>query len=114
MIYRFQHSMYYANAEHFSQEVFDLVNSAQPPLSWFCIDATAMDDVDFSAAATLRETYNTLKEKGVRLVLAEVDEDIRRELDLSEVTDLVGKDAYFETVSDVEDAYRATVSDNKT
>jgi SulP family sulfate permease len=113
MIYRFQHSMYYANAEHFSQEVLELVESAQPPLAWFCIDATAMDDVDFSAAATLREIYHTLKEKGVRLVLAQVGEDVRRELDLSEVTDLVGKDAYFETLSDVEDAYRAMVADNK-
>ena len=66
MIYRFHHSMYYANAEHFSQEVLELVNSAQPPLAWFCIDATAVDEIDFSAAATLRETYKTLKEKGVR------------------------------------------------
>jgi sulfate permease, SulP family len=113
MIYRFHHSMYYANAELFSQEVLGLVNTAQPPLSWFCIDATAVDDVDFSAAATLRETFKLLKEKGVRLVLAEVEEDIRRELALSGVTDLIGKDAFFETIGDVEDAYRLTVSDSK-
>jgi sulfate permease, SulP family len=113
MIYRFNHSMYYANAEHFSQEVLDLVNTAQPPLSWFCIDATAMDDVDFTAAATLRETYNLLKEKGVRLVFAEVEPDIRRELDQSELTDLFGKDAFFETISDTEAAYQATVSGSK-
>ena len=96
MIYRFQHSMYYANSELFSQEVLELVNSAEPPLSWFCIDATAVDDIDFSAAATLRETYKLLKEKGVRMVLAEVGEDIRHELDVSELTDLIGKDAFFE------------------
>jgi len=112
MVYRFHHSMYYANAELFSQEVLELVNSAQPPLAWFCIDATAVDDVDFSAAATLRELYNMLKEKGVRLVFAEVEEDIRGELDRSELTDLIGKDAFFETLSDVEDAYRAAVSGN--
>ena len=111
MVYRFHHSMYYANAEHFSQEVLELVNSADPPLSWFCIDATAVDDIDFSAAATLREIYNMLKEKGIRLVMAEVGEDIRRELDRSEVTDLIGKDAFYETLIDVEAAYRATLSD---
>jgi SulP family sulfate permease len=110
MIYRFHHSMYYANAEHFSQEVLELVNTAQPPLAWFCIDMTAVDDIDFSAAATLRETYKLLKDKGVRLLMAEVDEDIRLELDRSEVTDLVGKDAFFETLSDVETAYQAAVS----
>jgi SulP family sulfate permease len=113
MIYRFHHSMYYANAEHFSQEVLDLVNAAQPPLSWFCIDATAMDDVDYTAAATLQETYNLLKEKGVRLVFAGVEDDICRELNRSELTDLFGKDAFFETVSDVEAAYQTTVSGSK-
>jgi len=110
MIYRFHHSMYYANAELFSQEVLELVETAQPPLSWFCIDATAVDDIDFSAAATLREIYEMLREKGVRLVFVEVGEDIRRELDRSEVTELVGKDAFFETLGDVEAAYRAAVS----
>jgi SulP family sulfate permease len=110
MVYRFHHSMYYANAELFSQEVLDLVNTAQPPLSWFCIDATAVDDVDFTAAAVLREIYKMLKEKGVRLVLSEVDEDIRHELDRSEVTDLIGKEFIFDSISDVEAAYNATIS----
>ena len=113
MIYRFHHSLYYANAELFSQEVLELVNSAQPPLSWFCIDATAVDDIDFSAAATLRETYKLLKEKGIRLVLSEVEEDVRRELDKSEIADLIGKDAFYETISDVEVAYGAIILDNK-
>jgi high affinity sulfate transporter 1 len=108
MIYRFHHSLYYANAELLSQEVLELVDSAQPPLSWFCIDATAVDDIDFSAAATLRETYKRMQEKGVRLVLAEVDEQVRRELDRSELTDLIGQDAFFETLDDVEAAYTST------
>jgi len=114
MVYRFHHGMYYANAERLSQEVLDLINTAEPPLSWFCIDATAVDDIDFSAAANLRETYRVMKEKGVRLVLAELEDDIRLELDRSEVTDVIGKDFIFETVADVEAAYRATVQGNKT
>ena len=113
MIYRFHHSMYYANAELLSQEVLELVNSAQPPLSWFSLDMTAVDDVDFSAAATLREIFKLLKEKGVRMVLAEVDEDVRRELDLSGVTDLIGKDAFFDTIGDVEAAFSAAHPKNQ-
>jgi SulP family sulfate permease len=113
MIYRFHHSMYYANAERFSQEVLELVDSAQPPLSWFCIDLTAVDDIDFSAAATLRETCKLLKQRDVRLVLAEVEGDIRHELDRSQVTALIGKDAYFETVSDVQAAYMAAIPNNR-
>jgi high affinity sulfate transporter 1 len=112
MIYRFHHSLYYANTDLFSQEVLDLANNAQPPLAWFCIDAVAVDDIDFSAAATLREIYQLLKEKGIRLVMVEVDEDIRHELDISGVTDLIGKEFVFETVADVEDAYRQMIPCN--
>jgi SulP family sulfate permease len=110
MIYRFNHSMYYANAELFSEEVLDLVDTAQPPLTWFCLVATAMDDIDFSAAATLKETYELLKEKGIRLVLVDVDEHIRRELDLSELTELFGKEAFYDTIEDVETAFQAAAA----
>jgi SulP family sulfate permease len=110
MIYRFHHSMYYANAECFSEEVLELVNAAQPPLAWFCVDLSAADDVDFTAAATLRETYNLVKEKGVRMVLSEANDHIRRELDRSRVTELIGKEFVYETLADVVAAYRVAVS----
>jgi SulP family sulfate permease len=107
VVYRFNHSMYYANAERFSEEVLELVDSAQPSVSWFCVDLTAVDDIDFTAAAIVRETCELLKQRGVRLVLAEVDQDIRHELDRSRVTALIGKDGYFETIGDVQAAYVA-------
>ncbi len=108
VVYRFHHSMYYANAELFSQQVLDLVRTTQPPVAWFCIDATAMDDVDFTAAATIRETYKQLKEKNVRLVFAEVSDDIMHELDRSAITDLVGNEYFFETIGDVKQAYQTS------
>ena len=107
MVYRFHHSMYYANAERMQQEIIDLLNSTRPSVTWFCIDATAVDDVDFSAAATLQELCRILKQRGVRLVMAAVDEHTRRELDVSGITRLIGKDAYFETFDHVTEAYRA-------
>lgn len=109
MIYRFHHSLYFANAEQFAQEVRSLVNSARPPLAWFCVDAIAMDDIDYSAAITFRDTYKTLNEKSIRMVLAEVEEDVRRQLDRSDLTDLIGEESFFETLDDVVIAYRSTV-----
>jgi SulP family sulfate permease len=106
IVYRFHHSMYFANAEYFSQEVIDLVDNAKPPISWFCIDATAMDDIDFSAAGTIRETYIQLKEKSIRLVFAEVEAYIYAELEKSGIIDLIGKGGIYETVDDVEEAYK--------
>jgi MFS superfamily sulfate permease-like transporter len=105
MAYRFSHSMYFANAEQFSEQVLELVNGADPSLEWFCLDAVAIDDVDYSAAAKLRSTYGILKEKGVRLVFVLVSDDVRAELDRFGVTDLVGTDAFYATGDELLKAY---------
>lgn len=106
MVYRFTHSMYYANTEQLSKEVSWLVETARPKLSWFCIDANAVDDVDFSAAETLRSIAMSLRKRGIRLVIAEVSDHVRSELDLSQVTQLIGGDSYYDTLADVLKAYR--------
>lgn len=76
MIYRFTHSMYYANARQMSEEVMDLLKHARPALRWFCIDCSAVDDIDYSAAETLRSLQKVLARRGVRLVFAQVMADV--------------------------------------
>jgi high affinity sulfate transporter 1 len=105
LIYRFNHSLYYANSEQFSEEVLDLVNGADPPLSWFCIDAAAIDDVDWSGGATVRQVCGQLKERSVRIVFAEVSGDVCAELDRYDVTKLVGEDAFYRSVAVAMAAY---------
>ena len=81
MIYRFNHSMYYANAELLGQEMLGLAAAGTPPVTWLCVDMDAVDDIDFSAAAVLREITTELSERGTRVVLAEVSDDLRAKLD---------------------------------
>lgn len=66
---------------------------------------SAVADVDYSGAETLGEIRAELDEKGVRLVFANLMAQVREELDRLGVTDLVGSDAYFETVEEAIDAY---------
>ena len=105
IIYRFSHSMYYANAQQLTEEIMGLVNSAEPPLRWFCIDASAVDDIDYSAAQTLRSIHRMLKKKGIRLVIAQVLEDVKEERH-HVLRKVFGKHAYFDTLADVMEAYR--------
>ncbi|MGC2423303.1 MAG: SulP family inorganic anion transporter [Nitrospirota bacterium] len=105
MIYRFAHTMYYANAEQLSREVVELAKGAEPPLAWFCIDASAVADIDFSAAATLREIYGILKGQSIRLVFCDVIDPVKAELDRYELTNLIGEDAFYESISAVVSAY---------
>jgi len=109
LIYRFTHSMYYANAEQLSEEITELANHAQPPLRWLCIDASAVDDVDFSAAETVRSIFGILKDKGIRLVVAQVMEDVKDESSY-QLGQLFGEDASYDTIENVLEAYRQQVS----
>jgi high affinity sulfate transporter 1 len=105
LIYRFTHSMYYANAEQLSEEITDLANNSEPPLRWLCLDASAVDDVDYSAADTLRSLFAILKDKGIRLVVAQVLDDVR-EQSRYELRQLFGEDAFYDTLEDVMKDYR--------
>ena len=107
LVYRFNHSMYYANAEQLSEQVPALVTGAEPSLKWFCIDFSAVDDVDFSAAETLRSIHGLLQEKGIRLVFAQVSEHVKAELDRSRLTDSIGAEALYPAIVDVVDAFQA-------
>ena len=60
LIYRFTHSMYYANSEQLSEEITGLVNSADPALRWFCIDASAVDDLTkLSMSSRVEEIFTS-------------------------------------------------------
>ncbi|MGI9402531.1 MAG: SulP family inorganic anion transporter, partial [Rhizobiaceae bacterium] len=97
LVYRFSHSMYYANTQVFQEEVTSLVNRVKPKVRCFCIDASAIDDVDYSAGQALKAMCNYLKERGIRLTFVMVEPSVKTELDKYGVSDLVGEDAFFDT-----------------
>ena len=108
VIYRFAASLYYANANQFSEEVRAILERPEGAPSWFCVDAAAIGDIDYSAGETLVSMHGQTQEHGTRMVLADVDEDVRAELDRYGITDLLGPDAYFDSVTDVVAAFRSS------
>ena len=62
-------------------------------------------DVDYSGAQTINELIQELHSRGVRLVLANVEQDVQRTR-VYGLTALIGADAYFDTVAEVIEAYR--------
>lgn len=105
IVYRFSHSIYYANTELLFSQVVRLANSAQPKLSWFCIDAAAIDDVDYTGATTLRSIHEILRAMGVKLVFTQLSYDVKATLEAYELTGLIGRDAFFDSVGNVLHAY---------
>lgn len=105
LIYRFTHSMYYANSAQLSAEIQALVKDAEPPIKWLCIDCAAVDDVDFSAAETLHALLDLLNERRIRLVLAKTSDDVKAELDRSGLLERLNHDACYFSIGEVVDAY---------
>jgi SulP family sulfate permease len=105
VLYRFSHSLYYANCQQFSDEISFLADTREPPVRWLCIDASAIDDVDFSAAETLRSVHAKLKARGIRLVVAEVMDDVKAHTRYR-LKELIGEDAFYDRLEDVVKQYR--------
>jgi MFS superfamily sulfate permease-like transporter len=105
IIYRFNHSMYYANCEQLKTEVRELTIGAKPPLSWFCLDLGGVDDIDFSAAEALRQTFELLKQQSIRPIFVEVQGTALVELDRYRIT----TQYVFGHIHEVEAAYRQTI-----
>ena len=108
MGYRFTHSMYYANSQQLAKEVTRLAREAEPPLVWFCIVADAVDDIDYTAAATLRSLYGFLKKQGIRLVFSDFSDHVYAQLKRSGIIDLLGQDAFYARGVSVVRAYKET------
>lgn len=105
LVYRFNHSMYYANSELLSQEVIGLAHRAQPKLAWFVVDLDAVDDVDFSAAATLTSLTKMLHEQGIELKFLNQDPHVRRELERYGVVAAGQHAAFFDSLGQLVAAY---------
>jgi high affinity sulfate transporter 1 len=108
VVYHFAASLYFANANRFSEEILAIAEQGEPAVRWFCIEASAIPDIDYTGAQTLRETATTLEKRRIRVVLAEVAPDVRAELDRYDLRDVIENDAYYETAADVIEAYRST------
>ncbi len=106
VVYRFSAPLYYANAEHFTDELLSFGASDEPP-EWVCLYAAAIPDIDMSGAESLRAIVANLSTNGVTLVLAEVMPEVREELDRYELTDLIGPNHIFATVAAAEAGFRA-------
>jgi len=84
MIYRFTHSMYYANSDRMAAEIRFLVDRPKDRLRFFCIDFSCIDDIDFTALETLAALEKELTDQDIELLFAHMLDDpgapVRRQL----------------------------------
>jgi SulP family sulfate permease len=95
VVYRFGATLFYANAGRFSDEILLLAGPGPSSLRWLVVDAGAITHVDYTAARTVRELQEDLAQRGVALVFAHVQSDLKPDLDRHHLTEAIGADRIF-------------------
>jgi MFS superfamily sulfate permease-like transporter len=91
VVYRFGADLFYANESRFVEEVRALVAQAPVPVRWFVIDASAITNIDYTAARSLRDLIDDLGQRNVTLVFARVTPFLKSDLDRHRITAIVGE-----------------------
>jgi MFS superfamily sulfate permease-like transporter len=105
IVYRFTHSLYYANCQQLASDISELVNAADPPLRRLCIEASAIDDIDYTAAETLRSLLAMLRSKKIDLAMCNVSEDVKSR-ERRELSDVLGGVTFYDTLDEMIVDYR--------
>ena len=98
LVYHFTHCLYYANSQQLAEDISGLVNAADPPLRRLCIEASAIDDIDYTAAEALRSILELLKSKGIDLVMCQLANELRSN-ESQNLADLFSEVTLYETLS---------------
>ncbi|HMQ91524.1 MAG TPA: SulP family inorganic anion transporter [Amaricoccus sp.] len=92
------------NADHIQARLLAIADAMPGDNRWFVIDASAITQIDSTAAAMLEEVRADLADRGVRLGLAELHANVAGLLDRAGLLAAIGPDLIFD---DLDDALRA-------
>ena len=80
LVYRFGADLFYANERRFTDELRALVDGASPPLRGVVVDASAVSDLDYSAAQSLRQLIAELQRRRIALAFGRVSPALRSDM----------------------------------
>jgi len=87
--YRFDGTLFFANADHFRQRVLALVGAAPHTVTWVVLDLSPVADIDYSAGQVLLTLLRDLRARSVTVHLAHVEDihDLLRRYGVFEIVD---------------------------
>jgi high affinity sulfate transporter 1 len=65
LVYRFEADLFYANANLFMEQILHLVSAAEKPIRAVILDASGVDNVDYTAAKMLLEVRKELAKRDI-------------------------------------------------
>jgi sulfate permease, SulP family len=71
LIYRFERSLFFANADYFAERLRSLIHGAPEPVRCLVLDLVGMDDIDYTGGLAFRETLRRFQTEGITVALTE-------------------------------------------
>ena len=88
--------LFFANAQHVSEQVLPLVESSQAKV--VALDMSAVPDIEYSALKALIEGEERHRARGVQLWLVALNADVRQMVERSSLWETLGRDRLFFTM----------------
>ncbi|ASW02846.1 SulP family inorganic anion transporter [Paraburkholderia aromaticivorans] len=98
IVYRFGADLFYANDHFFVDDARRLIREAPSKVRCFIIDASAITDIDYSAARSVGELCATLKRQGIEVFFARVNQYLRSDMDRHGITPIIDASCIFNTL----------------
>lgn len=107
-IFLIQGSLLFYNTDYVESRLRTVAEDLPEDTRWLLIDASAISQLDSSAAAMLTSLCTDLRKRGIRLGITELHADAREMLDRAGVIECIGLAMVFD---DIEDAYQAFLAE---
>ena len=98
VLYRFDASVLFFNADYFKTRVRTVVEAARPKPRWLVIDAGTIAYIDITGAAILKEVFEDVSRAGVEVAMAEVKGPVRAMLERTGLSQQIGIGRMFPTL----------------
>jgi len=80
VVYRFEANLFYANSSLFMEKALALISAGREPVRALVLDASSIDDVDYTAAKMLLQLRAELAKRGVELAVVTPHDSMLQEL----------------------------------
>lgn len=105
LVYRFNGSIFFENADYFVSRVQGAIHGAKQPVNYVIVDAGAIDDVDYTAVTTIRDLASQLHADNIQLGFAHVAPNLNSQLERYGLIEAIGSEHIFPTLAAAVDEY---------
>ena len=107
LVFRYDAPLCFANAQDFRVHALAAVDEQTVTVEWFLLNSEAIVELDITAADAMRQLAGDLAERGVIFAMARVKQDLREQLILGGVLEVVDEERLYPTLPTAVEAFEA-------